>query len=315
MSEPVVLLCNPAAGGGRRAGQIAVLFRKVFGATAPVLSTPAPGTDAGALHAALRALPLQAVMCVAGGDGTLHLAVNALDRARGQAPWPRLAHVPAGSANDGARALAELTGRAHARDDLEGELRAIAARVAAGHQGHAADLGCVTAASGARRLFANFAAAGSPADWAQLSTRAPITHLKRLSPRAAYELCNLAVIARRRLHDLHVGVDGAPPSRCSLFAWFVARARYLGGGIDLGPNVRLDSGALHVVAIEPASRLALVRLLTAAKHGRGPRQVAVQQARLLLPAPSHLNLDGELLALPANADVAIDVLPRRVRWV
>lgn len=315
MSEPVALLCNPAAGGGRRTREVTALFHQVFGTTAPVLSTPAPGTDAGALHAALRALPGQAVVCVAGGDGTLHLAVNALDHARGHDQWPRLAHVPAGSANDGARALAELTGRAHVPDDLEGELRAIAARVAARHQGHAADLGCVTAASGTRRLFANFAAAGSPADWARLSARAPIAHLKRLSTRAAYELCNLAVITRRRLHDLHVSVDDAPPSRCKLFAWFAARARYLGGGIDLGANVRLDSGALHVVAIEPASRLALVRLLTAAKRGRGPRQVAAQRARLLLPAPSHLNLDGELLALPANADVAFHVLPRRVCWL
>ncbi len=315
MSNDVAMLLNPVAGGGKRSARVVQAFGQVFGGAAPVLTTVAPGADASALHAALRALPTEAVLCIAGGDGTLHHAVNALEPARGQPPWPRLAHVPIGSANDGARALAELTGRAHG-DDLVGELRAIAARV--GHAGHVADLGRVITAAGTRRLFANFAGAGSPADWAEVSTRAPIRLLKRLSTRVAYEVCNLAVIARRRVHALQVGLDAAAPVPRNVFAWFAARARYLGGGIDLGPQVRLDSGALHVVVIDPAPRMALVRLLTAAKQGRGPEPIAAQRARLQLPSPARLNLDGELFALDsedAEGPVTIDVLPRHVRWL
>ena len=112
-----------------------------------------------------------------------------------------------------------------------------------------------------------------------------------------------------------MGLDAAAPAPRTVFAWFAARARYLGGGIDFGPQVRLDSGALHVVAIEPAPRMALVRLLNAAKQGRGAEPVAAQRARLQLPSPSRLNLDGELFALDTQGPVTIDVLPRSVRWL
>lgn len=313
MPDPVVLLYNPAAGGGRASRELLARWRAVFGGEAATLATPAPGSNGAVLLAALRALPPRAVLCIAGGDGTLHLAVNALDAALRAGRWPRLAHVPTGSANDGARALAELTGRAHARDDLDGELRAIAARVTSGHEGHAADLGVVTTASGLRRLFANFAAALSPADWAALSARPALARLKRWSTRAAYELCNVAVIARRRVRTLRVGLDGAAPMPRRLFAWFAARARYLGGGIDLGEAVRLDSGKLHVVAIEAASRVALVRLLQGAKHGRPPAQQAVASAQL--EGVELLNLDGEVVPAAASHSVTFGVLQRHVRWL
>lgn len=316
MTDAVVLLCNPAAGGGARMDGLTKAFARVFGQDAPVLATAASSDAEGALLARLRALPDATVLCVAGGDGTLHAALQAMAAARGDdGRWLRLALLPSGSANDGARALAELTSRAHSRD-FERELVAIARRIEAADPGRPGDLGRVTVTGGARRWFANFAAAGSPADWAALSARPPLATLKRASVGAAYQLCNLAVIARRRLHAIDVGLDAQAPAPRSVFAWFAANARYLGGGLDLGPSVRLDSGRLHVLEIAPAGRLHLVRRLTATKRGRGPTPTQAGSARLVLPAPARLNLDGELWQIAdERVAVTVDLVPGRARWL
>lgn len=306
MRERAVLLCNPAA-GARRGGEVVAAFRRSFGADARVLATPLAGD-------ALRAVPDEAVLCIAGGDGTLHLALNALAQARGiDGAWPRLALVPVGSANDGARALAELTGRAHGRD-VAAELEAIDAAIVRGDEGRAGDVGRACAATGGSRLFANFAAVGSPADWAALSARRALVALKRASVRTAYELCNLCVIARRRRHVLDVALDGETARTREVFAWFAANARYLGGGLDLGATVRLDSGCQHVLEIAPAPRLELVRRLTATKRGSGATPTAVRSATLQLRAPARVNLDGELWHLTPT-QLTIDTLPARAHWL
>ncbi len=309
----VALLLNPAAGSNRRR-DIAGEFSRTFGAEAQVFTTPPPGSDAGSLHAQLRALGETSTLCVAGGDGTLHLALNALLDARGEsAPWPQLALLPTGSANDGARALSELLGRRLATGS-EG-LEALARRLREGAVARAADVGILRTGSGWRRAFANFAAAGSPADWAELSGRRWLAPLKRLSVRAAYQLCNLSVIARRRIHRVAVGLDGAPVRQHEVFAWFAANARWLGGGMDLGADVQLDSGQLAILTIERAGRRELVRVLSAAKRGAGPQVVAARHARLTLPAPARVNLDGALVALGSANAVEIGVLPGRAQWV
>ncbi|MEZ5963710.1 MAG: diacylglycerol kinase family protein [Planctomycetota bacterium] len=311
----VALLYNPAAGGGGRVAATLAAFARAFGAQAPVLATAADEDGQDLLVAGLRALPPTATVCIAGGDGTLHAALQAVAAARGNESWFRLALVPVGSANDGARALATLTGRSHGAD-VEVELQAIAARVAAGDRGHSADVGVAEAASGARRWFANFAAAGSPADWAALSARPWIGRIKRHSVRAAYQLCNLGVIARRRLHEVGVALDDAASETHTVFAWFAANARFLGGGLDLGAGVRLDSGRLHVLSIEERHRWRLVRLLATTKRGQGQTPVAVERVTLTLPPPARLNLDGELWHLAdTGAEVTLRVERGRVRWL
>lgn len=312
-SARVALLVNPAAGGNRRR-DVASEFARTFGAGAVVLTTPPPGGDAGSLHAHLRALGEDTTLCIAGGDGTLHLALNALLDAHGEsAPWPQLALLPMGSANDGARAVSELLGRrlTSGREGLE----ALAQRLRDGVAARAADVGVLRTGAGLRRAFANFAAAGSPADWAELSARRWLAPLKRLSVRAAYQLCNLSVIARRRIHRIGIGLDGAPVREREVFAWFAANARWLGGGMDLGADVRLDSGQLAILSIERAGRVELVRVLNAAKRGAGPNVVGARRARLRLAAPARINLDGELVDLGDATEVEIGALAGRARWI
>ena len=311
--DRILLLHNPVA--GKRRGALDALHA----AAIATVHTPAPGENDDDALACLRDLDAEVdVLGIAGGDGTLHYAVNALARARGTtARWPRLALFPVGSANDGARAIEALRGRPLARTP-DGWLADVRRALAASDPGTPADLGRVTIEGAPPVLFANFAAVGSPADWAELSAARWLRPLKRLSVGLAYGLCNLIVIARARRLALACGLDGAPTAHGEVFAWFAANARWLGGGLDLGPSVALDSGRLAILAVPPAPRLALIRLLRAVARGAGPTPVPARTAVLRLPAGTSLNLDGEILAAPATTtpfEATFDLLSQRARWL
>lgn len=307
--DRILLLHNPAAGKRRGA----------LDASIPTVHTPAQGESDDDVLAHLRDLDAELdVLGIAGGDGTLHYAVNALARARGTtARWPRLALLPLGSANDGARAIEALRGRPLARtpDDW---LAAVRLALAAEDPGTPADVGRVTIEGAPPVLFANFAAVGSPADWAELSAARWLRPLKRLSVGLAYGLCNLIVIARARRLTFAFALDGAAAAHGEAFAWFAANARWLGGGLDLGPGVALDSGRLAILAVPPAPRLALIRLLRAVAGGAGPTPVPARTAMLRLPAGTSLNLDGETLAAPSTTapfEATFDLLSQQARWL
>src|SRR5262249_14657118 len=121
-----------------------------------------------------------------------------------------------------------------------------------------ADLGCVQhVRSGATRLFACFVALGSPCDWVRMAESAWLAPLKRAGAALCYPLCSLAVILRNRSVSFEASVDGGERVARRDFAWFAAKARHLGGGLDLGDAVRLDSGRLALVEVSAQSRGAL----------------------------------------------------------
>lgn len=107
------VLCNPASGGvGRRIDGI----RRVGGQIAGDAYREAvgPGEIAAAVETSLAGGCR--VLCVVGGDGTVHATLTALDRLAGGAPWPALAVVPAGTANVTAT---DLGARGSASEALE----------------------------------------------------------------------------------------------------------------------------------------------------------------------------------------------------
>lgn len=269
------------------------------------------GDDAG-LEESLRALdPERDAVVVLGGDGTLHHAIARVAAALGEeAPWPRFGFVPAGTANDGAKSIAALRGEPPT-------IASIAASLRADRPPIPADLGRVVCrATGLRRFFVSFAGLGSACDWIRIADSSWFAPIKRLGAGIAYPLCSLAVIARARTTELSTAVDDAPPVRARLFSLFVAKGRFLGGGLDLGADVRLDSGRLAVVAIRARSRIAIVRQFLAARRGGSADAIGARRVRIGIPAPAMINLDGELVRfeVPADVEVEIDVAPRRIRW-
>lgn len=254
--------------------------------------------------------PERDLIIVVGGDGTLHHAIQYIASVVGvDCAWPRMAFVPSGTANDAARALAALTGRDHS------SIEQLQQAVRRGDAGTAGDLGQVDFAD-QTRYFVNFAALGSPSDWVRIAESRWMRPIKRFGGLICYSLCSLAVILRKPTVRLTTEVCGEVDDE-HVFAWFAANARYLGGGLDLGEDVRLDSGLLGLLRVRAGTRRSLVGLLTDVRRGRGPRPTIAEAATVRVPAGADLVLDGELVPLSRTTETVLGVSVRhaQIRWL
>ena len=217
-------------------------------------------------------------LVVAGGDGSLHLAVTRL-RARGELPERPIGLVPLGTGNDLARAL----GLPLDPED--------AARVVLSGQGRPMDL-LVDDDGG---VVVNAVHLGVGADAAEAAGR--------LKPRLgvlAYPLGALAAGLRSTGWRLRVEVDGrvlADGHRRALMVG-IGNGPGIGGGTRLLPHACPDDGLLDVVvsyATGPFARVRYGAALAAGadlvdrdvRHARG-RSVSVRGE------PVGVNADGEL---------------------
>jgi diacylglycerol kinase (ATP) len=224
-----------------------------------------------------------------GGDGSLHGAANApLNR------LPELALVPAGRANNIARALRIPTDRAGAV--------AIAARA------QARSLDALLVRTPDRSLYALEAvSAGFQAE-----------------ARSAYDAKNSADLRQGLSALAHAVQDFAPyrvrarldrgeiASRAGA-QLFLSNLPYFGFGFEVDPGADPADGRLEAILIEASHRRMLLRLLAAAYRGRhlrypGVRRVRTRRAELTEPLP--LVAD----AVPLGTTTAtVSVEPARLR--
>jgi membrane protein DedA with SNARE-associated domain/diacylglycerol kinase family enzyme len=196
-----------------------------------------------------------------GGDGTLHAAANAPVRR-----LPELALVPAGRANNVARALGIPTGRAEA---LELAANAPARPVDA-----------LRVATPDRFIYAIEAVSAGFQAEARADYRADNSaDLKQ----------GLAALLRalRRYRPFRATVDldsGRLVSRTAAQV-FLSNLPYFGFGFAVDPGAEPSDGRFEAILIEARSRRRLVRLLAASRRGRhigrrGVRRVSASRARL-----------------------------------
>jgi diacylglycerol kinase family enzyme len=217
-------------------------------------------------------------LVVAGGDGSLHLAVSRL-RARGELAERPIALVPLGTGNDLARALdlpldpAEaarlvLTGRHQPMDLLVDDAGGIA--VNAVHVGVGAE-----AAARAGRLKPLLGLLAYPLG-------AVFAGLRSTGWRLRVEVDG-AVLADSHRRSLMVGIGNGPS---------------IGGGTPLLPLARPDDGLLDVVVSRAVGPLARVRYGSALREGRHLQDPDVRSARgrtvTVSGEPVGVNADGEL---------------------
>lgn len=230
-----------------------------------------------------------AAVLVAGGDGTVRLAAEAL------ADRPcALGILPAGTANDGARALG-----------LPRDLRAAAARLTHAHA-RAIDLvgagdgafytvgglGVVTAAARraarlraggrAARAAAGLTGAGVYRLAAALALLAPDTRARR------YAVSYVTAAGARR--DETVDAHGA----------FLANLRYCGGGLAIPGTGPPDDGVFELCFIAPAARPRLAARFARLAAGipvpaAALRIVPVREVHVVCDAPDALLGDGDQL--------------------
>ena len=300
-TEGVALaLVNPAASGGQ-AGRIWPRLLPELRSNFPELTvelTDAPGAAGRIARAWCQAHPGTALL-VAGGDGTLHEAVNGAEQASF-----RLGVIPLGSGNDFARnAGIPLDPRAAVRRLSQRPTRTI-------------DLGQLSCLEGSRtvtRVFLNSLSLG-------------------LTVRANALARSASLIPRGRLRYGFAGLRAAWSAtaeqysvRCEARSLFdgmalnltVANGASFGGGMRISPDSSPSDAILELIVLRPMRRLRLLAALAHLQRGthlrvpelsvipvRGALQVAAAAG------PRVLEADGE--AIETSGALTIEVLPGKL---
>ncbi|WP_265521218.1 diacylglycerol/lipid kinase family protein [Oerskovia flava] len=323
------VVVNPTAGRGRgrRDGARTLALLREAGHTVVDLSGPnlplALETAHAGVHHDTRLAPGTAdgldALVVVGGDGMVHLGVNAV-----AGTTTPLGIVAVGSGNDTAAALglpvrdvrAAVT---TALDALTAPRTIDAATVRTHHpSGTAADTPAGTAPDTAPRWFCGVLSAGIDA---AVNARANRQRWPRGSAR--YVRAVVAELARFVPYGYRLtltGADGHPhvwESPGSLVA--VANGPRIGGGVRIAPDARLDDGLLDVVVAGPLTRLGAARIFPGMYAGRHVhhRSVHVHQVTHVVleattagHAPPPAFADGEHIG---NLPLEVHVHPGALR--
>lgn len=230
-------------------------------------------------------------LLVAGGDGTLHYALQALAGSE-----TVLGLLPLGRADDFAGAMGLPRDLESAIDiAVHGEARRV-------------DLGQAGA-----RWFAGIASVGLDGEACRIAN----ADSGRLRGPLVYALAGMR--AWRVYEPVHVRVTGAfePIEGKVIVAAFANSPRY-GGGLRLAPEARMDDGLLDVVVVRRMS-LAEVTLaipsLIGGRHLMHPSIRFVRDGLVMLEAPAGTELyaDGERICVMSDDPVTIRAVPSALR--
>jgi membrane protein DedA with SNARE-associated domain/diacylglycerol kinase family enzyme len=228
-------------------------------------------------------------VALVGGDGSLHAAANApLTR------LPELALVPAGRANNIARALGIPTDR----------LQALAVAVDA----PARPLDALRVATPDRFIYALEAVSAGFQAEARADYRADNSADLRQGLRALAR-----AIWRYRPYGASLRVDGEALRSNSAAQVFVSNLPYFGFGFEVAPGADPADGRLDAIVLEARGRTRLLRLLAASRRGRHIGRSGVTRlpaARVKLAEPLPLVADAVPLG---NTTATVSVEPARLR--
>jgi diacylglycerol kinase (ATP) len=238
-------------------------------------------------------------LVVVGGDGMVHLGLNAIAGAgAGARRRVPLGIIPAGTGNDTARALGLPLHNLPAACE-----RALESWAGGGRM---IDAGRITA-GGTSRLFAGVVSAGFDA---AVNERANDWRWPRGKIR--YQLAMLRELASFRAIDYTVTADGEQWQQGAMLI-SVANGQSIGGGMRIVPEAALDDGYLDLFIVNRLSRTRLLAVFPKVFAGKHVGHPAVQLRRVRTVELSAGNIvayaDGERIgALP----MTIEVVPRAV---
>lgn len=282
MAREIVLLTNPTSGKGRGNRTAAIALPRLKEAGFHVRSLVGADADE-ALELADRSVAEGVEsLVVVGGDGLVHLAVQALAGSE-----TSLGIIPAGSGNDVARYL-----------DLPRSDPQAAADVVVGSRTRRIDLARVGS-----QHFVTVLAAGFDS---LVNERANAMSWPRGQMRY-----NLATLAELRVFEplpYTLSLDGAT-RKVEAMLVAVGNGPSFGGGLRICHGASIDDGWLDVVIIKTMTKLDLVRTypkLFTGGHTRHPQYEHHRVRSVTVAAPGiTAYADGERIgALPLTVDVA-----------
>jgi diacylglycerol kinase (ATP) len=258
---PTYILLNPKAGGGSASERASALTEQVRGVLGELECIVAESPEDMSAAAERAAQSGAGRVIVAGGDGTVNIALNGLARVPDALSRITLGILPAGTGNDLATALG-----------VPRDMDAAIAALAAGRTIDL-DLGEVNG-----RMFANASCGGYFGEVSQATT-AP---LKSFAGRLAYVLAGAKVLLSHDTVTTQVRAETRWGSLewsgpVSLFA--VCNGVTAGGGHPLAPDASVSDGWLDVVFVNDVSALGLAAVLVrmaGGTHVEDPRVSAFQ---------------------------------------
>jgi diacylglycerol kinase (ATP) len=275
----VHLLISPEAGRGRaaKAGEAVLATVRAHGHT-PIDLTGATA-DASALAAAAAVESGAARIIVVGGDGLVHLALQAVAGSS-----TILGIVPVGTGNDFARGLDTIPG-----DPVEATRLAL---------GDARPIDAIRTDAG---WVASVATAGFSGD---VNARANRLRFPRGPSR--YTVATMLELPTLRARPTRLIVDGVVHDfEAALLA--VANTGWFGGGMQIAPDARPDDGMLELTVLADVGRLELLRFFRhvfSGRHMAHPKVHGLRGRRITIDADG-LDLwgDGEPIgAAPASLE-------------
>jgi diacylglycerol kinase (ATP) len=288
------LIINPAAGrgAGRKLSPDIISYLTQLGVTVQVLFSGSPG---GVTHLVKEQLHARVdMLIVAGGDGSVHEAVNGWMHADGGMP---LAIIPIGTGNDFSKMLA-------AGSDWHAACQSIAKR-----ETRAVDVGRCN-----DFYFANSLGIGFDAQVAQTANR-----MRWLRGNLMYGIAVAdTLLFKHKTPGVHLQYkNGRLDTEITLIA--VSNGCCEGGAFQLAPHAKIDDGLFDVIVAQGLDRLGILalvpRVLRGSHLGR-PGIVDFKTDKLLVESETGLlvHADGEIRYTDAKR-LDIEILPQRLKVV
>jgi diacylglycerol kinase (ATP) len=296
-----LIIVNPYAGAGYAAqvwDEIATDVQKHFGTTEVAL-TKTPEDVYRAVHDAAQK-KLDYVLSI-GGDGTNHIAVNAMMSAQSQYPDHNFTYgmIPAGTGRDWARGVGMPMSPTDAVTYL------------AQRKPQSIDIGKVDFGD-STEFFLNISSVGISNDIVQrvenANKRRPWTYLKAV----------VAGILRYDPEPMHIEVDGKLWYEGRIYVVAVANGTTFGQGMMIAPKARYDDGLLDVILIDDATRTELLlalRTVFNGSHLSNPHVHCTRGKEITITSDGRaigLDLDGE----PAHGRTLLyTIQPKAIRML
>lgn len=293
MSDKILAIVNPAAGGGRSAKLAgAELVRlKEKGLHVDAIASMAPGHAGQLAHEAYEQ-GYRRFLAV-GGDGTAHEIINGIFSREGRMERVALAFLPMGTGNSFLRDFNDNGAGASLEALIAGRTRRV-------------DVIRLRHATGMIYSF-NLLSLGFTADVAAITNRVfkPFGHLGYL-----LGVFVRVVQLKRRPFKLRCDGDANWDERRCLFLTF-NNSKYTGGTMLIAPGADPSDGYIEFVRWGPIGRLGLLKMLprlydgTHTKHPLAETR-RVKHVEFSLDGPVDVMVDGEVVTVEAKT---LDILP------
>ena len=230
-------------------------------------------------------------LVVAGGDGVIALALQALARRATAPAGIPLGIIPAGTGNDHAREYGIPVGDPAAAVDV----------IIAGHT-ETVDLGLIRGVDGTETWFGTIAATGFDS---LVSDR--VNRMRWPHGRMRYNLAIVAELSKLRLLPFRLVLDGEREIISELTLAAFGNTRSYGGGMLICPNADHADGLLDITMIRSGSRTRLMRLFPTVFKGTHVEldEVITDRARTITVESPGINAyaDGEY-ACPLPVEIS-----------